>query len=265
MPGDADIAATGALLGDPARARIVTALADGRALPASVLAGEAGIARSTASGHLAKLVAGGLLAVERHGRHRYFRLAGADVARMLEAVARVSPPAPVASLRAGTRAHALRVARTCYDHLAGMVGTNLMAAMLEGGLIAGGDGVFDPDRARADRLSARGHDVEYRLTEAGAGRLDAMGVDLGPSLWGRRRFVAYCVDWSEQRHHLAGAVGAAVHDRLVELRWIDRAPQGRAVWLTQAGAEGLRETLGLESDPAWVHRPARVRPHRAVA
>jgi DNA-binding transcriptional ArsR family regulator len=264
MPGDADIAATGALLGDRARARILAALSDGRALPASVLAGEAGVAASTASEHLAKLVGGGLLAVERHGRHRYFRLAGADVARMLEALARVSPSAPVASLREGTRANALRVARTCYDHLAGMVGTGLMAAMIDRGMIEGGDGVYDPDRARRDRLSARGHDVEYRLTEAGADELDALGVDLRPSRWGRRRFVGYCVDWSEQRHHLAGAVGAAVHDRLLELGWVERSAQGRAVWLTPAGAEGLEAAFGLEPDPAWVHRPARARP-RAVA
>jgi DNA-binding transcriptional ArsR family regulator len=258
MPGDADIAATGALLGDRARASIVTALGDGRALPASVLADEAGIAASTASEHLGKLVEGGLLAAERHGRHRYFRLAGPDVARMLEAMARVSPPAPVMSLRQGTRANALRTARSCYDHLAGRLGTGLMAAMISGDLIEGGDGLFDPAAARRDRLSGRGHDIEYRLTELGTGTLAAFGADLSvPS--GRRPFVGYCVDWSEQRHHLAGAVGAAVHDRLLDLRWIVRQPRGRAVWLTPAGAEGLRDAFGFEVDPAWItpRRPAR--------
>jgi hypothetical protein len=183
---------------------------------------------------------------------------------MLEALAQVSPPAPVASLREGSRAHALRVARTCYDHLAGMVGTGLMAAMIERGTIAGGDGVYDPGRAGRDRLSARGHDVEYRLTDPGADELEALGVELRPSRWGRRRFVAYCVDWSEQRHHLAGAVGAAVHDRLLELGWIARSDRGRAVWLTPAGADGLEAAFGLEIDPAWVHRPARAR-RRAAA
>ena len=251
MPGDADIAATGALLGDRARARIVTALGDGRALPASVLADEAGIAASTASEHLGKLVEGGLLAAERHGRHRYFRLGGPDVARMLEAMARVSPPAPVTSLRQGTRANALRTARTCYDHLAGRLGTGLMAAMISGNLIEGGDGIFDPALAQRDRVSGRGYDIEYRLTARGAATLAAFGADL-PVPTGRRPVVGYCVDWSEQRHHISGAVGAAILNRMLELRWIVRQPRGRAVFLTPAGAEGLREAFGFEVDPAWI-------------
>ncbi len=131
MHGDADIARVGALVADPARARVLMALGDGRALPATVLADEAGVAASTTSAHLGKLVKGGLLTVERHGRHRYFRIAGPEVADLLEALARVSPPAPVRSLRQGTRAQAVRFARTCYDHLAGVLGTELMAAMLE--------------------------------------------------------------------------------------------------------------------------------------
>lgn len=265
MPGDADIAATGALLGDRARARIVTALGDGRALPASVLADEAGIAASTASEHLAKLVEGGLLTAERHGRHRYFRLAGPDVARLVEAMARVSPPAPITSMREGTRANALRIARTCYDHLAGQLGTSLMAAMIAGDLIDGGDGIFDPATARCDRLAGRGYDVAYRLTEVGFERIAALGVDVRTAAAGRRPLVGYCVDWSEQRHHLGGAIGAAVHERLLELGWIARHPRGRAVWLTPAGAEGFRETFDFEPEPASVHRPVRPRRPRAVA
>jgi DNA-binding transcriptional ArsR family regulator len=258
MPGDADIAAVGALLGDRARTRILAALGDGRALAASVLAAEAGVAASTASEHLTKLVDGGLLACERHGRHRYYRMAGPDVARLLEAMARLAPPAPVTSLREGTRAHALRVARTCYDHLAGRVGTGLMAAMIDGGLIEGGDGVYRPRVARRDRLSAAGRDVDYLLTDRGADVLSTLGVDLDGAAASRRPFLRYCVDWSEQRHHLAGALGAAVHDRLVELGWIRPLPQGRAVWLTPEGARGLERTFGLVPDEGWVHRPARV-------
>jgi DNA-binding transcriptional ArsR family regulator len=250
MPGDADIAATGALLGDRARARIVTTLGDGRALPASVLAAEAGIAASTASEHLAKLVEGGLLAAERHGRHRYFRLAGPDVAHMLEAMARVSPPAPVTSLRQGTRANALRAARTCYDHLAGRLGTELMAAMISGDLIDGGDGLSDTAVARRDRLSGRGRDVDYRLTALGAETLAAFGVDFAAATAGRRPLVGYCVDWSEQRHHISGVVGAAILNRMLELAWIVRQPRGRAVWLTPAGAEGLRDAFGFEPEAA---------------
>ena len=130
------------------RARILLALGDGRALPASVLADEAGVAASTASAHLARLVKGGMLRVERHGRHRYFRLAGPEVGELIEALARISPPAPVRSLKQGSKAHAVRFARTCYDHLAGMLGTKLMEALLEHDLLTGGDGVFDPESAR---------------------------------------------------------------------------------------------------------------------
>jgi DNA-binding transcriptional ArsR family regulator len=258
MPGDADIAAIGALLGDRARTRILAALGDGRALAASVLAVEAGVAASTASEHLARLVDGGLLVCESHGRHRYYRLAGPDVARLLEAMARLAPAAPVTSLREGTRAHALRVARTCYDHLAGQVGTGLMAAMIDGGLIEGGDGVYHPRAARRDRLSASGRDIDYVLTDRGADVLSDLGVDLAGASASRRPFVRYCVDWSEQRHHLAGALGAAVNERFVDLGWIRRQPHGRAVWLAPAGARGLEDAFGFVPDAAWVHRPARV-------
>src|ERR1700761_7196684 len=119
VDGDADIAKIGALVADPARARILLALGDGRALPATVLADEAGVAASTASAHLGKLVKGGMLKVERHGRHRYFRLAGPEVGELIEALARISPPAPVRSLKQGSKAHAVRFARPCYDPLAG--------------------------------------------------------------------------------------------------------------------------------------------------
>jgi DNA-binding transcriptional ArsR family regulator len=245
MPGDADIAATGALLGDRGRARMVMALADGRALCASVLAREAGVAASTASGHLSRLLAGGLVVAEPHGRYRYFRLAGPEVARMIEAMALVSPPAPVASLREGTRASALRAGRTCYDHLAGRLGTGLMSALIDAGVIAGGDGAYDPAVACRDRPSARGYDVDYRLTERGAETLTAFGVDIRAAASGRRPLVGYCVDWSEQRHHLAGALGAAIHRRLLERGWISPAPPGRAVSLTPAGAAGLRAAFGF--------------------
>ena len=222
-----------------------------------MLAAEAGVAASTASEHLARLVDGGLLVCESHGRHRYYRLAGPDVARLLEAMARLAPAAPVTSLREGTRAHALRVARTCYDHLAGQVGTGLMAAMIDGGLIEGGDGVYHPRAPRRDRLSAPGRDVDYVLTDR-APTSCPTSASTSPALGARRPFVRYCVDWSEQRHHLAGALGAAVNDRLVEMDWIRRQPQGRAVWLTPAGASGLEQTFGFAPDDAWVHRPARV-------
>jgi DNA-binding transcriptional ArsR family regulator len=248
MHGDADIASVGALVADPARAKVLLALGDGRALPASVLADEAGVAASTASVHLAKLVDGGLLTVERHGRHRYFRVAGPDVAELIEALARLSPAAPVRSLKQGTKASAVRYARTCYDHLAGMLGTELMAALLAQGLLSGGDGVFEPDQASQDRLSAPGFDVDYRLTERGVDRLGDFGIDFD-SLPRRRPLVRYCVDWSEQRHHLAGSLGAALAERVFELGWAQKARHSRAVLLSDEGHAGLRETFGLELNP----------------
>jgi DNA-binding transcriptional ArsR family regulator len=244
MQGDTDIARVASLLADPARAKIVLALGDGRALAASVLADEAGVAASTTSSHLKKLAEGGFLSVEKHGRHRYYRIAGPHVAALIEALARIAPPAPVKSLRDGTRAQAVRFARTCYDHLAGKLGTELMAVMIERGLLEGGDGVFDPGLAREDRLSAPGWDVDYRLTERGVEELAGFGIDV-EELPTRRRLVRYCIDWSEQRHHLAGALGAAIADRTFELGWAKKAKNTRAVHLTAEGMEGLRETFGL--------------------
>lgn len=244
-PGDIDISRVGALFADPARAKILQALGDGRALAASVLADEAGIAASTASAHLGKLVDGGLLTVERHGRHRYFRLSGSDVGELLELLARFAPTSPVRSLRQGTQANAVRFARTCYDHLAGMVGTELMAALIEQRMLTGGDGVFDPEAPGEDRLSAPGYDFDYRVTPDGVERLTEFGIDFD-GLPRRRPLVRYCVDWSEQRHHLAGSLGAAIAERMFELRWIRRAERTRAVHLNDAGREGLQQVFGVE-------------------
>jgi DNA-binding transcriptional ArsR family regulator len=240
MPGDADIAAVGALLAEPSRARILMALADGRVLPASVLAAEAGVAASTASEHLGRLVGGGLLVVEALGRHRYSRFAGPHVGELVESVARIAPPAPVRSLRQGTRAEAVRSARTCYDHLAGRLGTDLMAALVQDGVLSGGDGAFHPELG--DHLAAPGHDVPYELADPAP--LRALGVD-PDAIGGRRPLIRYCVDWSEQRHHLAGALGAALADRLFALGWLRRAPRSRAVHVTPDGTVGLRDAFGI--------------------
>jgi len=245
MPGDADIARTAALIADPGRARMLFALGDGRALPASVLAAEAEVAPSTASGHLARLVDAGLLTAERQGRHRYFRVAGPEVAGVLEALAQISPPRPVRSLRQGTRAHAVREARLCYDHVAGRLGVALMARLLETGALEGGDGRHHPEDGGDDRLSARGRDVDYVVTDGGARLLRDLGVDLEALGRGRRPVVRYCLDWSEQRHHLAGSLGAALADRFLALDWIRRSPQSRALTVTDAGRAGLRARLGL--------------------
>ncbi|MDN5920681.1 MAG: winged helix-turn-helix domain-containing protein [Pseudonocardia sp.] len=241
--GDADIAAVGALLADPGRGRILLALDDGRALPASLLAAEAGVAPATASSHLRKLVTAELLTVEKHGRHRYYRLAGPDVGDLVEVLSRLAPAKPVRSLREGTRAHALRAARSCYDHLAGRLGVAVMAAMIERSQLTGGDAAFDPDRAIADKRAGYGRDLNYHLTETGHVFLTDLGVTL-PA----RPVVRYCVDWSEQRHHLSGGVGRALLTRLVELDWLHRTAAHRAINITDTGRDGLRDTFGINTD-----------------
>jgi len=259
-----DVAAVAALLADPSRARILTALADGRALPATFLASESGIAASTASEHLGRLVDGGLLVAERSGRHRYFRLASEQVAAAVEALAAIAPQQPVRSLRAATREAALRRARTCYDHLAGQLGVGVTELLLRSGALARNDGADETRRALDDPLSAPlavhpyslgpsagavfgrfGVDVDA-LTAAGeraAGKADAHGslassLTAGPS---RRPLLRFCVDWSEQRHHLAGLLGATLLDRMRAAGWIRSLPAPRAVELTASGQAALAE------------------------
>jgi hypothetical protein len=136
----------------------------------------------------------------------------------------------------------MRSARTCYDHLAGRLGTGIMAALIDKGLLTGGDGTFDPGR---DRLSAPGRDRDYRLTDAGRTWLDDFGVKIAAG--SRRPLIRYCVDWSEQRHHLADAFGAALLIRLTDMGWVRRSPTSRAVHVTDDGRAGLAATLGIET------------------
>jgi DNA-binding transcriptional ArsR family regulator len=248
MSGDVDLAATAALIGDPGRAKVLRALADGRELPATVLAHEAGVAASTASVHLAKLVEGGLVVAEARGRHRYYRLASPEVARAMEALARIAPQAPVRSLREGTKAQAVRTARTCYDHLAGKLGVAIMSALIADGVLTGGDGLHHRTRARNDRPSAPGRDLDYRLTDKGVEKLGNLGVDVERALAGPRAPIRYCIDWSEQDHHLSGALGAALAARLFEMGWVKRLPRTRAVLVTDDGRSGLAEQLRVALD-----------------
>ncbi len=245
MRGDADLSALGAVLAEPARARILLALADGRALPAGVLAAEAGIAPSTASGHLGRLLDAGLLSVRQEGRHRYYELAGPQVGEMIETLARLAPTLPVRSLREGTRAHALRRARTCYDHVAGRLGVALFGALIEQRLVSGGDGRHHPERARTDGLSRPGRDLHYELTPSGGARLRGLGVPL-PAGEPAAIPLRYCVDWTEQAHHLSGTVGRSLTGWMLEQGWLERLPRSRALRITDAGSRGLRDELGLD-------------------
>ncbi|MHB1593055.1 MAG: ArsR/SmtB family transcription factor [Streptosporangiaceae bacterium] len=241
MDGEADLAAVASLMGEPARAKALMALADGRALAASTLAAEACVAASTISGHLARLVDGGLITVETSGRHRYYRLASPAVAEALEALARLAPAAPVRSLRQSTHARAIRSARTCYDHLAGRLGVALCDALVAQQIL----GVERGDGAGSDPVLGAGRAMRFELTATGRRRLDDLGVGLDPP--GRRPMVRYCVDWSEQRPHLGGFLGAALCSRLVELGWVVRAER-RVVRVTDAGRRALADQLAVRLD-----------------
>ena len=239
--GDADLAALAGAIAEPARAAILLVLTDGRAIPASVLAAEAGVAPSTASAHLSRLLDAGLVRCRPQGRHRYYELAGPQVGELVEAMARLAPLRPIRSLRQATRAAALRDARTCYNHLAGRLGVDLFAGLIACGDVIGGDGQHYADRATHDRLSAPGRDVTYRLTATGRSHLLDLGADLAQPNPDGSTALLYCVDWTEQRHHLAGAVGTAVASTLLARGWITRAARGRAVHLTDAGHTTLTD------------------------
>jgi DNA-binding transcriptional ArsR family regulator len=218
--GDADLASVGALLAEPARTKVLLALSDGRALPASMLAAEAGVTPSTASHHLARLVDGGLISVAACGRHRYYALAGADVAELLEAVARVAPARPVTSLREGTRAHALRYARRCYDHLAGRLGVAVAEAL--------------------ERQRYVVTDAAFTVTDVGAARLGDVGIHARAGETARA-----CRDWTEQRSHVAGPLGRALLTGFLERGWLERDAKTRALHLTSAGESALPAELGV--------------------
>jgi DNA-binding transcriptional ArsR family regulator len=243
MTGDADLSRIGDLLADRARSRMLLALSSGRELSASLLAEEAGISRSTASAHLRKLTDGGMITVRADGRNRHYRLAGPEVADILERLTRLAPPEPITSLRSSTRAAQLRLARTCYDHIAGRLGVGIMTSMLERGRISGGDGLFDRELAAADHPAGPGHDLDYELTDDGRAFLDRLGVRLPE---GRRALVRYCVDWTETRHHLAGRVGRGLRDRFLEAGWLERRTRHRALRITEQGAAVIKEEFGLD-------------------
>lgn len=226
MASTAQLAEIAALVGDPARANMLNALMDGRALPASELAYFAGVSAPTASGHLAKLVAANLLAVEQHGRWRYYRLATPLVGRMLEGIMAVAAASP-ARHRPVSRIDAqLRAARTCYDHLAGRLGVGLADAM-----VAQGHAVLE--------------DGGGEITATGHAHLADLGVDMQVKGKSRRVFCRPCLDWSERRPHLAGTVGAALATRCFELGWIARLPDTRAVAITDAGRAGFAASFGF--------------------
>ncbi|WP_231949494.1 helix-turn-helix transcriptional regulator [Alloactinosynnema sp. L-07] len=227
MTGAAELAAVAGLLSDETRAGFCLALLDGRAWTAGELARSAGVARSTASEHLDKLVRGGLLVEERQGRHRYVRLADTSVASLVEQlVSRTAPTAAPSSLRVAIANRAMAAARTCYDHLAGTLGVALTDAMAE--------------RQLLDR------DADLALTaQGGSWLVGELGIDPDALRSKTRPTARACLDWTERRPHLAGAAGAALCTALMEREWVVRVGSSRAVRLTASGAGALDRLLDV--------------------
>jgi DNA-binding transcriptional ArsR family regulator len=228
MKDGPSIVGIAALIGDHARAEVLTALMADRALTATELAAVAGVTKQTISAHLAKLVAAGLVAVESQGRHRYFRLADRDVAELLESLMGVAFRTGALRARVSPREPALRKARVCYDHLAGEVGVRIYERLRERGA-----------------LVARGDD-DLGLTTAGERLFGALGIDTKALAAQKRAFCRACLDWSERRHHLAGALGAALLSRFVELKWAKRARDSRVVTVTPTGERELAKVFGRD-------------------
>jgi DNA-binding transcriptional ArsR family regulator len=232
-----DMAAIAALVGDPARANILCALLDGRALTASELAYAAHITPQTASGHLAKLSTAKLISAAQQGRHRYFRLAGQHIAQMLESISAVAAIAPP-RLRPIRIDDTMRQARMCYDHIAGRLGVVLADSLREHGRVE-----FADDGGL--------------VTPSGEAFFAKLGLDLSGARQSRRVFCRPCIDWSERRAHLAGSVGAALADRLMDLRWIARKRDTRALTITPIGWGKIEQTFGCSLHDHTVHtRPA---------
>jgi len=228
------LAGIGALIGDPGRATMLVTLMDGRALTAGELARAAGIAAPTASGHLARMLEGGLLALERQGRHRYYRLANSSIAGLIEQLMAVSGELTAAAARrnpvvTGPRDHALRRARLCYDHLAGEIAVGI-----------------------ADNMAARGL-IEFAddggaVTGAGMELFTALHVDVGlptPDRSHSATFCRPCLDWSERRQHIAGVVGKALYLAFLRADWLRAPTSGRAVEVTPVGFRAFERHFGM--------------------
>lgn len=215
------IASVAALLGDPARANILTALIDGRALTVSELARAAGVTIQTASGHLAKLADAHLLVGEKQGRHRYFRLSGPDVAQVLEALMGLAQRTGAVRVRVGPTDEALRSARICYDHLAGERGVAMLDSLRRRRLIAG--------------------DEDLALTPSGRDFFADFGIDLPSLERGRRPLCRACLDWSERRSHLGGALGAAILAQVMDRDWARR--DGRTLLFSHDGLKQFVEHI----------------------
>jgi DNA-binding transcriptional ArsR family regulator len=233
MKAGPDIALVASLVGDPARANMLTALMSGRALTATELAHEAGVTPQTASSHLAKLQEGGLVSTQKQGRHRYHRLTGPDVAVVLESLMGLAARVGHLRTRTGPRDPALRRARVCYDHLAGDLGVQMFDHLVRRRLV----------RHERDRVS---------LSPGGERFVAEFGIDLGSIAGTRRPLCKTCLDWSARRSHLAGALGSAMLARMYELKWASREPGSRIVNFTRSGEKQFQALFAAGSETPQV-------------
>ncbi|MED3550647.1 ArsR/SmtB family transcription factor [Cytobacillus praedii] len=227
MNANANVAIIASLVSEPSRAAILTVLMDGRYHPVNELAYMAGIKPQTASFHLSKMVNAKIVAVEKQGRHRYYGIESQQVAQVMESLLLIAPPIEIKSFKQASEDKAIRLARTCYDHLAGGLGVKLTDALIQEGILCEGS-------------------KEFTVTEKGKEFLADFQIDLKRVESKRRSFSHKCLDWSERRHHLAGALGNALLERLLELNWVERLPKTRAIKVTSKGEKGLKETFSIE-------------------
>jgi DNA-binding transcriptional ArsR family regulator len=227
-----DIAHIASLVGDPARANMLTALVGGTALTATELALEAGVTVQTASSHLSKLTEGGLLKLSVQGRHRYFALAGPNIAAMLEAIMGVAAVVGPRRVRPGPRDGAMREARVCYDHLAGELAVAMFDRLLAEDAIA--------ETADGIRLGRNGRDF-----------FAARGIDVGALSELRRPVCRACLDWSVRRSHLAGSLGAAILDKVLKEKWARRQKKGRTITFSPEGRRAFAQAFLAEAVPPW--------------
>ncbi len=226
-----EFAAVGRLLSSPARCAMLDVLLDGGSATASELAAAASVRASTASEHLAALVEGRMVAVAARGRTREYRIADREIALALEALSRICPERPVRSLRAARTMEAMRGARTCYDHLAGQLGVEILNALVQ-------------------RRWLIAHDDDYTLVDSGEQALVGLGVDVAAARRQRRNFARACLDWTERRPHLAGALGAALCQSVVGAGWVRRRRSGRGLTVTTLGVDQLAHAFGISLPPA---------------
>jgi len=222
-----DIAATAGLIGEPARSMMLSILMGGESYPASMLAAGAGISPQTASAHLSKLVNAGLIRVRRNGRYRLYCLSDPRVADALEALAGISPQHVVRSLHQSDDAAALKTARMCYDHLAGRIGVGIAELLASRSLIVAKDGAFE-------------------ITKRGASWLSGFGIEPRSLTASRRKLATQCLDWSERRPHVGGALGAAIAQRTIALGWFKRTRVNRSLKITSEGERALASQFRIQ-------------------